>query len=126
MSNHVHLIVSAKEGHNLSDILRDLKKYTSKSLLKSIDQPRESRRRWLMWLFRSNGKKNSNNEIFQVWQQDNHPVQLSTAEMMLQRLEYLHNNPVKEGYVWNPEDYPYSSAPTYAGKKGLLEVEFLI
>jgi hypothetical protein len=46
--------------------------------------------------------------------------------MARQRLDYLHNNPVVEGIVYEPEHYVYSSAQDYAGKKGLLEIEFLI
>jgi len=41
---------------------------------------------------------------------------------MQQKLEYLHNNPVKAGFVWRAEDYVYSSAIDYSGGKGLIEV----
>ncbi len=90
MSNHIHLIASAQEEKNLSDILRDLKKYTSKQLLKEIaENPRESRRSWMMWIFKAAGNYNSNNTVYQFWQQDNRPIQLSTNEMMDQRLDYI-------------------------------------
>ena len=79
MSNHVHLIASAKEGYNLSDILRDFKKHTSKTLLVMIaENKQESRRSWMLWLFQSAGSKNSNNKKFQFWRQDNRPIELST------------------------------------------------
>ncbi|NJN28801.1 MAG: transposase, partial [Cyclobacteriaceae bacterium] len=61
----------------------------------------------------------------QVWQQEYHPVELGTNEMMEQRLDYLHENPVKEGWVDNPQDYLYSSARDYAGRKGLLDIMFV-
>lgn len=126
MNNHVHLIASADEKHNLSDILRDLKKFTSKKLTKAIEENiQESRKRWMLWLFRSNGQNNSNNELHQFWQQDNHPVCLDNAEMIDQRLNYLHNNPLAEGIVEEPEHYVYSSARDYAGIKGLLDVVLL-
>ncbi|MEQ9580403.1 MAG: transposase [Marinoscillum sp.] len=93
MSNHVHLIVAAQEGGNLSEILRDFKKFTSKKILKEIEENlQESRKNWMLWLFRSAGEKNSNNVKYQFWQQDNRPVELSTNEMKDQRLDYLHNN----------------------------------
>ena len=96
MSNHIHLIVSALRGHNLSNFLRDFKKYTSKSIIKEMNlNCAESRRNWMNWLFKSAGQKNPNNLYYQVWQQDNRPIQLSTNEMIDQRLKYLHNNPVK-------------------------------
>ena len=52
MNNHVHLIASAKQGHKLTDILRDFKKHTSKTILKEIENnPKESRKRWMLWIF---------------------------------------------------------------------------
>mgnify|MGYP003662461042 FL=1 len=89
------------------------------------DNHTESRRNWMLWLFESAGKKNSNNKKYQFWQQDNHPIELSTNHMMDQRLEYLHNNPVVERIVNEAEHYVYSSAINYARGKGLLDVEFL-
>ena len=45
--------------------------------------------------------------------------------MMSQKLDYIHNNPILEGIVREPQDYLYSSALDYAGGKGLLEVVFI-
>jgi len=75
-----------------------------------------------MWLFKSNGESNSNNKTYQFWQQDNRPIELSTNEMLDQRLEYIHQNPVKAGIVYEPEHYVYSSAMDYTGNKGLLDI----
>ena len=86
----------------------------------------ESRKDWMLWMFKRAGIKNSNNKIYQFWQQDNHPIELSTNEMIDQRLEYLHQNPVRAGLVWEAEDYKYSSATDYSdGRAGLLPVEIL-
>ena len=126
MTNHVHLIASARENFHLSDILRDLKKFTSKALAAAIDHPGESRRNWLLWLLRSAGERNANNKFVQVWQQDNRPIELSSNEMKDQRLNYLHLNPVAEGIVFEPEHYVYSSAVDYAGGKGLLKLAGLL
>lgn len=123
MNNHIHLIVSANEEFNLSDILRDMKKFTSKALIQQISgNMQESRRKWMLWLFKSAGMRNSNNKNFQFWQQDNRPIELSSNAMIDQRLDYIHQNPVKEGIVYQPEHYVYSSAIDYLGGKGLLEV----
>lgn len=123
MSNHIHLIASAKEAYNLSDILRDLKKHTSKTILSSIENNiQESRKNWMLWIFKKAGEKNSNNKNHQFWQQDNRPIMLSTNEMVIQRLDYIHNNPVTERLVNEPEHYIYSSAVDYAGGKGLVEL----
>ena len=57
------------------------------------------------------------------WQQDNHPIQLITPAVIEQKLNYLHDNPVVEGFVENAEDYVYSSARAIAGKPGVLRLE---
>ena len=126
MTNHLHLIISSVDGVKQEDIIRDFKKYTSKQLLKTIkENKQESRRNWMLWIFKKAGEKNSNNKNYQFWQQDNHPIELSTNAMMEQRLEYLHNNPVVAGIVDEPEHYVYSSARDYAGIKGLLDLVYI-
>lgn len=126
MSSHVHLIISTEKG-SLSDIMRDLKRHTSKAILKAItDNIQESRRDWLLWMFERAGKHNANNEQYQFWQQNNHPIELSTHQMMIQRLDYLHNNPVESGAVDYPPNYLYSSAKDYyTDEPGLLPVILL-
>lgn len=124
MSNHVHLIAESAEGFKLQDIMRDLKKYTSKQVIKAIEEhPGESRREWMLKIFREAGEVNSNNKTYQFWRQDNKPIELFSSEMIERYLNYLHENPVKEGYVENAEDYVYSSAFSIAGKPGLLKLE---
>lgn len=123
MTNHVHLIIRS-ESNELSDIMRDLKKFTSKKLVRTIKQnTQESRKTWQLRAFRQAGKANSNNKTNQVWQQHNHPIVLSTNEMINQRLNYLHMNPVKAGFVDQPQDWLYSSAKNYCGQPGMLDLE---
>ncbi len=86
MSNHIHLIISAADG-NLSDILRDFKKFTSKEIITAIENyKQESRKNWMLWIFRKAGEKNSRNKEYQFWQQDNHAIQLETVEFTLDKL----------------------------------------
>ena len=127
MTNHLHLIVS-REGKNLlENIMRDLKKFTSSQLIKAIkNNPYESRKEWMLEIFETEGRKNPNNRHYQFWQQDNHPIELATNKMIDQRLEYLHNNPVKQGFVKNAEDYPWSSISNYIGEKGMIDVEIIL
>lgn len=57
MSNHVHLIIGTN-GLSMQDILRDFKKYTSKALIEEVKQnPEESKKNWMEWLFRRAGQK---------------------------------------------------------------------
>ena len=125
MSNHIHLIVSAEKG-NLSDVIRDFKKFTSQTILEQIEKnSEESRRNWMLWIFKSAGGVNSRNAAYQFWQQDNQPIQLESPDFTLTKLQYMHNNPVKAGVVEKPEDYLLSSARDYNGGKGLLPIEHL-
>ena len=108
----------------MQDILRDLKSYTSRVLREDIaNNAHESRREWLLWMFERAGRKNGNNKDWQLWQQHNHPIELSSNKIIDQKLGYLHYNPVAAGYVESPEHWMYSSARNYYGKQGLIEVE---
>ena len=123
MPNHVHLIASVKETANLSHVLRDLKKYTSYAIIKAIEEhPQESRKDWMLWIFRKHGERNSNNTNYQFWQQDNHPIALDRNTLLEQKLSYIHLNPVRAGICYTPEDYIYSSASQYAGRDAILPV----
>ena len=126
MTNHVHLIAKAKEGFLLQDSMRDFKKFTSKKLLKAIEENiQESRKEWMLSIFKSAGEYNSNNKNYQFWRQDNKPIEIFSNIVIDQKLDYIHNNPVQGGVVEKPEDYLYSSAKNYAGQKGLVHVELL-
>lgn len=127
MSNHVHLIISASEPIGLSDVLRDLKKFTSRNIIKAIEaNEKESRRRWMLWIFKSAGEQNNRNEQYQFWNQDNHPIECSTSEILDSKLKYLHENPVRARIVKEEGDYIYSSAGDYYNdEKGLIEIDFL-
>ena len=113
MSNHLHLIVSAK-NNDLSDVLRDFKKFTSKQIIAAIENIRhESRRDWMLNIFRVQGEKNSRNKTYQFWLQDNQPQELYSPAFIFQKINYIHNNPVEAGIVEKPEHYLYSSAKDY-------------
>jgi len=61
MSNHVHLMIAAKEN-NLSDIVPDFKKFTSKQIIAAIqNNKQESRKVWMLFIFKQQGEKNSRN-----------------------------------------------------------------
>ena len=127
MTNHVHLIMSSKAGFKISDILRDLKKYTSKQIVKTIKESLiESRKVWMLYMFERAAKRNSNNKDFQFWQHDNHPIELSTPGMLKERVDYLHENPVKAGIVSEPHHYVYGSAVDYyTNQQGRIMIEHL-
>jgi len=117
MSNHIHLIVSAREGSGgLSGIIRDFKKHTSKQLLSWVKESnQESRKGWMELVFRYHAKYNKNNSKYQVWQQNSKPMICMHPKFTMQKLLYIHMNPVRAGIVDEAENYAYSSAVNYAG-----------
>ena len=126
MPSHVHMIIGS-ESNPLENIMRDMKSFTSRKLRETIEQnQQESRKEWLMWMMERAGKSNPNNDDFQLWQQHNQPIELNTNEKMRERLEYVHNNPVKAGFVGRPEDWLWSSAGDYAGMQGLIGIRFMM
>lgn len=126
MTNHVHLVISS-DRNKIEHIMRDLKKFTSKQIIKSIQENSvESRKEWMLNIFNYAGKNNNNNKNFQFWKQDYHPVELNTPAKVQQRLDYLHENPVKSGLVWEPHHYKYGSAiDYYTNETGLITIEQL-
>ena len=128
MSNHLHLVISAKEN-NVSDVPGDFKKITSKQFMKCIvEHPGESRKEWMVEVFKKAGEANSRIAYHQFWQQDNPPKIIYTPNFGALKLEYIHNNPLEAGIVEKAEEYIYSSVRNYYyGKQcGLLKIEFML
>jgi len=124
MPSHLHLICSS-DTNVMSNIMRDFKTFTSKKLLQAIREEPESRREWLLEQFSKCCEHLSNNQNFKVWQNGYHAKEIVTNAFAIQKLNYLHENPVKEGIVECAEDYVYSSARDYSGLSGKLKVELL-
>ena len=123
MSNHVHSIIRSRYG-KLSDLVRDFKKHTSKLILNEIKENRsESRKEWLQMIFKYHAKFNKRAGVKQFWTHENHAVELDTNEMIDSRIEYIHQNAVRAGWVLYAEDYLYSSAGNYAGLEALIEID---
>jgi putative transposase len=125
MSNHVHMILRATGQVPLSDILRDLKKFTSRHMMQVVESTDESRRHWMLHQFSYYGGRHKKQQDYQIWTNDNHPESLYSSLMFDTKLEYIHQNPVRAGLVLEPQHYLYSSAIDYAGGKGLLDVVVL-
>ena len=80
----------------------------------------------MLYLFAKAGQSNSNNKNYQFWRQDNHPIELDRhTDLFQQKLDYIHQNPVEAGWVEEGSGYIYSSASSYEGKTGVIEIEIL-
>lgn len=124
MSNHVHVLMASK-NQKLSDLVRDFKKFTAKTILGKIQTEQESRADWMMKRFEFAARSHGRNETFQFWRYGNHPEEVFTEKFMWSKLDYIHLNPVRAGIVDKASEYLYSSARNYVGQKGLIEVDLL-
>ncbi len=117
MSNHIHLVVSAKD-ENLSDIIRDFKKYTAKKIVQAISEnSKESRKAWLLLTL-----KVGQNIWF--WEEGYHGIEIRDLLMFESKVRYIHLNPVRNGLVEKEEDYLLSSANDFLCiKKGIIELD---
>lgn len=122
MTNHVHTIMRSKNGQ-LSDLVRDFKKHTSKEILATIGNIKESRKEWLEMVFRYHARFNKRAGEKQLWTHENHAIELSDNDMINSKLNYIHENPVRSGWVANPEDYLYSSARNYTELEAIIEID---
>ena len=114
MPSHVHFVFRSDNEYP-SGLLRDFKGFTARKLLKEIEnKPQESRKEWLLWMMERAGKKKSNVVKRQFWQQHNKPIELWSNKVIIQKIDYIQNNPVESGFVTNPVDWKYSSARNYA------------
>ncbi|KIO51545.1 REP-associated tyrosine transposase [Flavobacterium hibernum] len=122
MSNHIHMIVQSEKGE-LSDLLRDFKKFTATKIIEKIKSDPESRREWMLERFKSATENHSRNKNYQFWQYGNHPEEIYSSKFMWSKLDYIHLNPVRAGIVEKASHYIYSSASNYVYDKGILEIE---
>ncbi|QAA80559.1 transposase [Aequorivita sp. H23M31] len=122
MTNHVHLVFRSVRGQHPSLLLGDFKRFTSKTVVKAIQEnPRDSRKEFLLEQFKKAAAKSSNVNEYQFWRHDNKPIELWSNKVIWEKISYVHNNPVEAGLVYRAQDYVYSSASDYADEKGLLD-----
>ena len=111
MTNHVHLVFRAVAKLEPQQILGDFKRHTSKKIVKAIQEnQQESRRNYLLSIFRKSDDKTSNVARFQFWRHDNKPIELWSNKVIKEKIQYIHYNPATAGIVFRAEDYMYSSA----------------
>lgn len=120
MSNHLHLIVNCNEPFELKDVVRDFKKFSTKKVLNQILNEPESRREWMLSEFSKAADGSSKHKTFKFWQVGNHAIELYTEKFIWDKINYIHNNPVAEGFVSNDFEWRYSSASNYHDRESIL------
>ncbi len=115
MENHLHAIATSP---NLSKEIGDFKSFTARRIIDLLRERRDA----IIDLLEFFKARHKSTQQFQLWQEGSHPQQVISDEMLVQKLEYMHFNPVKRGYVDRPEDWRYSSARNYLGQESLIEI----
>ncbi|MBS3963820.1 MAG: transposase [Methylomonas sp.] len=117
LENHLHYVAHAAD---LGKSLHQFKSFTARTLIDYLKQQQVNR-----LLNRMNFAKRAHktDREHQFWQEGAHPQLMGDEQTMRQKLDYIHNNPVKRGYVDNPAHWRYSSARNYEGQPGLIEID---
>lgn len=116
LENHIHII--AKSEKVSQDISR-FKSYTAKQLITYL---RQNKIKIILDQLAFYKKAHKSNCTYQFWQEGVHPERIQNPDMMKQKIEYIHQNPVTRGYVEKPEHWRHSSARNYLGENGLIEI----
>ena len=124
MTNPIHVIWRAKNGIYLISFVTS-KNLQEEVLYEEIQKGTESRRDWLLKRFEFAARRNVRNSLHQFWTHENHAVELFSPGFSEQKFDYIHMNPVRAGWVENPEAYIYSSARNYAGLWNLMEIDLI-
>ena len=118
MENHIHFIV---QGKNLAKSIGEFKSYSARKI---IDTMKNEGKYLFLKRLRVLKKNTKRDRTYQIWEQGFHPIQLPNEKILKQKLDYIHNNPVKRGFVGKAEHWKYSSAADYAGIPGPVKVTF--
>ncbi len=122
MSNHIHLICKADGEMGLSYILRDLMRFTAGKILRYVASLPKKRSSEILNAFILAARNLKTKQKYKIWQRGYMAIEISSNNFLDQKIEYIHQNPVRAGLVNKAEDYLFSSARNYAEMEGLLDV----
>ena len=111
MENHLHWIAV---GPQLGKRVGEFKSYTAKSILEKMQQRQFHT---LLQELQHYKLRHKVDQKYQLWQEGNHPQVIETDDVLWQKIEYVHGNPLRRGYVDDPVHWRYASARSYAGQE---------
>jgi len=117
LENHLHIIA---ESDDISKSMKHFKSFTAKALLKLLQKENA---KTLLEQFQFYKKAHKIDRTYQIWQEGYQPKLIQSDAMMISKINYIHHNPVKRGYIDEAKHWRYSSARDYEGLEGLIEVE---
>jgi len=116
LENHLHMVIQSK---NLPKTVAKFKSFTAKEILKLL---KEKNVKIILEQLAFYKKAHKRDREYQVWQEGYKPKLITSQEMMIETIKYIHYNPVKRGYIDNPIHWRYSSAKNYEGLEGLIDI----
>lgn len=124
MTNHLHLLVQARGGYSMGEIENEYKSFTTQKILEDLSVEPDIRRQWILERFELCSNTMGSLKKFQLWQNSSNPVyiDLKKTRTLIEYIQYVHDNPVRDRVVTAAEDYLYSSARDYAGMRGLVNI----
>ncbi|WEK36831.1 MAG: transposase [Candidatus Pseudobacter hemicellulosilyticus] len=124
MTNHLHLLARSNEKGGLAQFEKDFKKQTTKEILEAIDGEPELRHNWMLAHFEAASQQMKRLEKYTLWQNCSNPVFIDFKDpyKLKEKVLHIHENPLRDLVVDQPEDYLHSSARDYVGRKGLVQV----
>ena len=122
MPSHLHLLTANAESTNLSNIMRDFKPFTSTRIAEELAL---SNNRLFLYIMAKAASRETKQQNYKVWKDDFHPEVLRSEEWFGQKLQYMHLNPVRKGFVIKPEDWKYSSARNWlSGDESIISINY--
>ena len=120
MPDHVHFIIWPSAKKAVEAFLRSFKEFTAKRIIQLAEV--EKTPNWVN-AFRQAGAETRRSKN-KVWQDSYWDENVFTGDFLKQKLQYMHNNPVRAGLVSQPEDYPYSSYRNYENdQEWLIQID---
>ena len=117
LENHLHLVASSDD---IGKSMRKFKTHTAKEILKYLQEKNVKTILEQLAFYKKAHKKNA---TYQLWQEGIQPKLIVNEKMMIDRINYIHHNPVKRGYIDDAKCWRYSSARNYKDMDGLIEIE---
>ena len=119
LENYLHLVAKSDD---IAKSMQKFKAYTAYELLELLKRKNAT---ILLKQFAFHKKAHKTKSTYQIWEEGFHPKLIQSEAMMFEKINYIHQNPVKRGYIEEAEYWRYSSAKDYKGIEGLLKVERL-
>ena len=117
LENHLHIVT---QSNDIAKSLEKFKRHTARELIKLLHKENVKTILDQLVFYK---KAHKSDREYQLWQEGLQPKLIQTDAMMISKINYIHQNPVKRGYVDEAVHWRYSSARDYEGMNGLLEVE---